>query len=109
MIWNPVSREWREGPSMNWPRSGFAAAVVQGQIMVTGGERIDIQPAQLMPAMEIFAPGAEGWATGPEPPVLFHGSTGASANGEFIITGGSDEAGSLSENRATQIYTPAPP
>ena len=37
LIWNPVTREWREGPPMNHRRAGLAAKVIQGQIMVVGG------------------------------------------------------------------------
>jgi hypothetical protein len=106
MIWNPVTREWREGPPLNFARSGFAASVVHGQIMVTGGEAIHTVPAQLVPGMEVFAPGAANWVAGPEPDVTIHGVTGASANGWFILTAGSNVAASTSQNRATQIYQP---
>jgi N-acetylneuraminic acid mutarotase len=107
LIWNPVTQEWREGPSLFYARSGFSAAVVQGQILVTAGERIDLMPAQLIPSLEVFAPGSDGWVQGPSPPILVHGTTGASVNGRLVITAGSDIAGSLSDNRATQIYEPA--
>jgi N-acetylneuraminic acid mutarotase len=106
MIWNPVSRQWREGPDMFYPRSGFAAVVAQGQIMVAGGERIDSFPGQLIVTMEIYAPGAETWAEGPQPPVAVHGTTGSTVDGQLVLTAGSDIAGSLSLNRATQIYSP---
>ena len=102
-IWNPVGEAWRSGPSMLLARSGLAARVVQGQIMVAGGERIDSVPAQLITTMEIFAPGADGWVPGSQPPVAVHGVSGASLNGEFIKVGGSDIAGSTSLNTATQI------
>jgi len=105
VIWNPVTQEWREGPPMLYSRSGFAAGVVGGQIVVAGGERIDIVPPQLIPTLEVFAPGAESWVPGPVPPVVVHGASGAVVNDQFILTAGSDEAGSLSTNRATQVLT----
>jgi len=108
-IWNPVSRSWRAGPPMHYPRSGFAARVVQGQIMVTGGERLDAVPFQLVPTMEVMAPGADAWAPGPQPPIAVHGTSGAAVDGEFLLIGGSDVAGSTSQNRAVQIYAPGPP
>jgi hypothetical protein len=107
LIWNPVSREWRAGPSLQFPRSGFAARVVQEQIMVTGGERLDTVPFQLVPSMEIYAPGAANWVHGPRPPIAVHGTTGAVVGGEFVLIGGSDRAGTTSLNRATQVYRPA--
>ena len=103
LIWNPVSRVWREGPPMLFARSGFAAGVVRGQIVVTAGERIDIMPAQLIPTTEVFSPGAAGWVTGPAPPIAVHGTTGAVAGNRLILVAGSDVAASLSTNRATQI------
>jgi hypothetical protein len=108
-IWNPVTRAWRAGPSMQFARAGFAARVVQGQIMVTGGERTELVPFQLVPSMEVFAPGAAGWVPGPTPPIAVHGTTGAEIGGEFILVGGSTVAGTTSSNRATQIYAPAEP
>ncbi|RPH98342.1 MAG: hypothetical protein EHM68_04825 [Lysobacterales bacterium] len=108
-IWNPVTRAWRVGPSLQFARAGFAARVVQGQIMVTGGERTELVPFQLVPSMEIFAPGAAGWVPGPPPPIAVHGTTGAAVGGEFILVAGSTVAGTTSSNRATQIYSPAEP
>ncbi len=109
LIWNPVTRAWRDGPPLNHARAGLAARVVQGQIMVAGGEVIDTMPGQVIPSLEVFAPGAEGWVLGPDPLVAVHGTTGAVVNGEFLLMGGSDIAGELSQNRATQIFTPARP
>ncbi len=105
-VWSPVSRKWRTGPPMNGIRSGFAAKVVQGQIMVAGGEVISI-PAELVRSFEVFAPGADSWVNGPIPPVAVHGVTGAVINGEFVLVGGSNIAGRRSQNRATQLFAPA--
>jgi hypothetical protein len=103
LIWNPVSQTWREGPSMTYARSGFAAGVVKGQIVVAGGERIDIAPPQLIATAEVYAPGAAEWAAAPVPPIVVHGASGAVVDDRFVLTAGSDVAGALSENRATQI------
>jgi hypothetical protein len=103
LIWNPVNQTWREGPSMRFARSAFAAGVVKGQIVVAAGERIDIIPPQLISTAEVFAPGAADWAAGPVPPIVVHGASGAVVDDRLVITAGSDEAGSLSSNRATQI------
>jgi hypothetical protein len=108
VIWNPVTREWREGPPMNDARSGFAARVVQGQIMVAGGERLDTFPFTLVPTVEVFAPGMDQWVLAPPLPTRVHGVTGAAVGGEFVLIGGSTDAGSFSQDRMTQIYAPAP-
>ena len=100
---DPESSRWEILTDMPNARSGFAAEVVKGQIVVLGGERIDILPPQLIATAEVFAPGAEGWAAGPVSPIVVHGATGAVVDDRLILTAGSDEAGSLSTNRATQI------
>jgi hypothetical protein len=109
LIWNPVSQEWREGPAMLFARSGFAAGVMNGQIVVAGGERIDTLPPQLIGTVEVFAPGAVSWVGGPVPPIVVHGTSGAVVNDQLVLTAGSDEAASLSTNRATQILQFDPP
>jgi len=109
LIWNPVTRAWREGPPMNEARAGFAARVVQGQIIVSDGEQLDASPPRLTTSLEVFAPGANSWVMGLASPVAVHGTTGAVVNGKFVLTGGSDIAGDFSANRATQVFTPATP
>ena len=109
VIWNPVSQQWRDGPAMRFARSGFAAEVVGGQIVVAVGERIDSMSPQLIQTLEVFAPGAESWVLGPPPPISVHGTTGAAVNDQFVLTAGSDIAASLSTNRATQILEFARP
>ena len=94
---------------MNHARSGFAARVVQGQIMVAGGEINDFGAFNLARSLEVFAPGAENWVFGLSSPVSVHGVTGAVVNGEFVLHGGSDIPGDTSDNRATQVLTPATP
>jgi hypothetical protein len=105
LIWNPVTLEWRDGPPLIFPRAGFAAKVVQGQIFVVGGEVLD--SLSLVRTTEVFAPGADAWVLGQSPPVAVHGTTGSSLNGNFVLTAGSEIAGRLGENRATQIFLPA--
>jgi len=107
LIWNPVTQEWRAGPPLNHARAGHAARVVQGQIIVTGGEVIEAMGLTL--SLEVFAPGADSWVLGTRPPVVVHGTTGAAVNGEFVLVAGSDIAGQTSQNRATQVLTPAAP
>jgi hypothetical protein len=104
-IWNPVSREWRAGPPMNHARGGHAAGLVQGQIIVVGGEVFEIPG--LTWTLEVFAPGADSWVFGPSSPVSVHGTTGAVVNGELVLIAGSDIAGEVSRNRATQVLRPA--
>ena len=92
---------------MNDARGGHAAGLVQGQIIVVGGELFEIPG--LTWTLEVFAPGAVSWEFGPSSPVTVHGTTGAVVNGELVLISGSDIAGQTSQNRATQVFTPATP
>jgi len=77
--------------------------------MVVGGEVIDARPFQVTASMEVFAPGADSCVFGVAPPVPVHGTTGAVINGQLGLPGGSDIAGDTSQNKATQVFTPALP
>jgi hypothetical protein len=105
-IWNPVTHEWRAGPSMFHPRSGYAARVVQGQIMVAGGETIEGVDFNMVESMEIYAPGNAGWVFGNPPPIAVHGTSGASSGGQFIVIGGSNDAGSTNPIGPVQTFVP---
>ena len=103
-IYNPIRREWRNGPALNQARSGFAAAVVQGQLMVAGGESLD--PLTVFASAEILAPGADEWVMAPPMPSAIHGADGAVVDGELIVLGGSTIPGSGEGSGLVQIYSP---
>lgn len=104
-IFNPVTQEWRDGPPMLEARSGHAARVVNGQIMVAGGEII-FTGRRVIHSFEVFAPGAQGWALGPNLPRAVHGVQGASAQGRFVLLGGGEVAGSANGTQSVQVYIP---
>lgn len=93
-IYDPASETWRAGPSINGLHSGFAAAVVDDQIVIGGGEIVDTFPVTLNPTTEIYAAGSDAWVLGPNLPVAVHGTAGAAINGEFYVVSGSTTAGS---------------
>ena len=86
-------------------RSGHAARIVNGQIMVAGGE-IVFSGRRVIHSFEVFAPGAQGWALGPNLPRAVHGAQGASAQGRFILLGGGEIAGSANGSNFVQVYVP---
>jgi len=108
-IWNPVTRAWRAGPALQFARAGFAARVVQGQIMVTGGERTELVPLPAGALDGDIRPGRRGLGAGSATAIAVHGHDGAVVGGAFILVAGSTVAGTTSTNRATQIYAPAEP
>ena len=92
-IYDPVLARWRAGPPLNRARGGFAAAVVEGHLVVAGGELLS-GGARLERSVEVLAPGADAWRFAPEMPVALHGVGGAAALGRFWLLGGSTIAGS---------------
>lgn len=104
-IYDPASDTWRAGPPMREARSGFAAAVVDHQIVVAGGEQV-APDLVLIEGMEMIAAGADTWERGPDLPIGVHGVGGAVHAGRFHALGGSVQAGVASNPGVVQIYTP---
>lgn len=107
-IFDPVTGVWRPGPSLSHGHSGFAAAVVQGQIMVAGGEHpgATLDLWTLEPSLEVYSARAGHWRPGPAVPVPVHGVGGAALNGRFYLLGGSTLPGGADNPGIIQIYDP---
>ncbi len=91
-IYDPVSGNWRPGPFMSRVRGGFAAAVVEDQILVGGGEVVT-GTARVEPSVEVYTAGGAGWRFGPALPVPVHGVPGASVGGRIYVISGARQAG----------------
>ncbi len=91
-IFDPVSETWRNGPSINRARGGFAAAVVGEQLIIAGGEIVN-GGLRLEASSEVFIAGGEAWQFGPDLPVPVHGTAGAGVGNTFFVVGGSTLAG----------------
>jgi hypothetical protein len=94
-IYDPISETWRTGPSINGLRGGFAAAVVDDQIVIGGGEIVETFPVTLNPTSEVYTAGNDAWVYGPNLPIPVHGTAGAAINGEFYLVSGSVVGGSM--------------
>jgi hypothetical protein len=92
-IYDPVREQWRAGPPINRGRGGFAAAVVDNQLVIGGGEVV-FGTVRLEPTTEVIAAGESVWRLGPNLALGVHGVPGAALNGRFYVIGGSTAAGS---------------
>jgi N-acetylneuraminic acid mutarotase len=92
-IYNPVTEQWRAGPPVQIGRGGFAAAVVDDQIIIGGGE-ILAAPLRTEQTVEIYTAGGDRWNFGPNLPVSVHGTAAAAIGGRFYLVSGSTIAGS---------------
>ena len=104
-IYDPSGNTWREGPPLNVARAGFAAAVVNGHIVVAGGEVV-LNGSETLASMEILAPSDSTWQFGADLPVPIHGVGGAAFENKFLLLGGSVRAGAIENEGTVQIYTP---
>ena len=103
-IFDPVSETWRSGPSMRRAHSGFAAAVVDHQLIVAGGE--NLRTLSVIPDLEIIAPGESAWTFGPPLPDPQHGFQAVAHDGKFWAIGGSSIAAQGGSRGLVQVYTP---
>jgi hypothetical protein len=102
-IYNPTTNSWRPGPSLNVARAGFAAAVVDGQLMAAGGEVI-MNGSETLDSLEILAANSPSWQFGPKLLTPIHGVGGAAFDHNFLLLGGSLKAAAIENEGQVQIY-----
>ena len=104
-LYDPATGTWSKTGSLNTPRGGFTATLLQnGEVLVAGG--IDNAGASLDTA-EIYDPIKGTWRyTGSFPgPRFWHAATRL-ADGKVLIVGGSNDADFLSAIGGASVYDP---
>jgi N-acetylneuraminic acid mutarotase len=83
--YDPTNDRWEERASMPTARSGIAAAALNGQIFVFGGEA----PSETFSNVEAYDPGTNEWSVYARMPTARHG-LGAVVVGRsiYVIAGG---------------------
>ncbi|MDZ4813764.1 MAG: hypothetical protein SGI99_14295, partial [Pseudomonadota bacterium] len=102
-VFDPASETWREGPALQFPRAGFAAATTTTQIIVSGGEMI-INGNFARNETEAIAAGENAWSNLPALPIAMHGLGGVTNGNAFYALGGSTLAGGIRNRGEVQIY-----
>jgi hypothetical protein len=110
-VYDPGTDTWREGPPLPEATSGAAEGVLDGRILISGGENpgqgggvID-RHWQLDTTLGDDA----AWAPLSPPPLAVHGAHGATVDGRFLIMGGATRQGAFSRfswTDANQMYLP---
>ncbi len=100
-IFDPVTGNSRNGPPMNTPRSGFAASVVNGRIVVTGGE--NAAPPRVINNTEAYDPAIGGWQSIADLPIAVHGVSGVAFDDDFYVMLGSVLLGGIQNISQVQI------
>ncbi len=99
--YNPATDSWARRPPLPTARSGIAAAVLDGEILVFGGESTE----GTFDEVEAYNPRSDRWSKLPSMPTARHGLGAAALSGHvYVISGGPTPGGSYSS--ANEIYTP---
>jgi len=87
------------------PRRGVAAAtaagVVNGKIVVVGGERTD----GVFDNHEVYDPVTNAWGVEAPMPTARHGLAAVTANGKIYVIGGGPKQG-LAQTNVVEVWTP---
>ncbi len=97
-IYDPAMDRWEPGPELPAPTSGAAEGVVDGVILVFGGEEASLLRGGVFDRhwMLDTRAAAPGWQPAPPPPLAVHGADGAVFQGTMVIAGGASRHGALS-------------
>lgn len=105
-VFDPVTGTSRTAPAMFSPRSGFAAAVVGGQILVAGGESLlPAAPGYLVESVEVYSPDNQSWRPVTDLPIAVHGGPGVPFDGDFYVVLGSQLAGGINNPAHVQVLS----
>lgn len=82
--------EWTQRTSIPTARGGMAGGVVDGRIIVVGGEGAP-GPSGVFTQVEIYDPATDSWSDAGDMPYPRHGMGAAGHDGTLYVPGGADE------------------
>lgn len=103
-VYDPVMGTWRAGPSLMEARSGFGAVVVDGSIVVAGGEVFS--PDEALTSVEMLEPADDQWATIEPLPHGLHGNPLVAIDTAVYLPGGSIRAAAVDNDGLTYRLLP---
>ena len=83
---NPASGTWDDLPDMPTPRGSYGAAVIDGRIVVVGGE----EPTRVLATVEMYDTTNKKWTTLPPINTPVHGQVVAAVGSTIYCIGGAD-------------------
>jgi N-acetylneuraminic acid mutarotase len=106
-VWelDPAASAFIPRRSMETPRAGCAAAVLDGRIFVAGGEGNPDDVSGVFAQLEVYDPSDDTWSQLPPMPTPRHGTGAAAVDGMLIIPGGADVA-AFSAVDVVEAYVP---
>jgi N-acetylneuraminic acid mutarotase len=83
---DPVSGKWEKLTNMPTPRGSYGAALIDGRIVVVGGE----EPTQVLGTVEMYDISNAKWTTLPSIKTPVHGEAVATIGSTVYVIGGAD-------------------
>lgn len=101
LLYDPVSGEWREGPSLPEARHHASATVLEGAVVIAGGaESLSGHPWEPKDEVWRWQPGDDDWEAMPSLPEARWGHRLVEHDGRLYLVGGYGETG------RTWVYHP---
>ena len=100
--YDPATDTWSELSPMPTARSGIAAALLDGQIYVIGGE----SPRGAFTQVEAYDPAANRWSQGAPLPQGRHGTGAVTAGGALYLPAGGAVNGGSQPTDTLWVFTP---
>jgi len=91
--YDPTTGMWTPRRDMLTARAGCAAGVVDGNIIVAGGEGSAVDPNGVFPQTESYDPDSDEWTTLSDMRTPRHGTGGAGYSGRLYVPGGATRQG----------------
>src|SRR5207248_10612082 len=101
-VYEPQTGQWSTQPPMPTARSGLAAAMVDNELLVFGGE--DVLDFVVHAEVEVYNPATNSWRQLPNMPAGRHGIWASAIGNKIYIPGGGVGPGGSASN-TNQIYT----
>jgi N-acetylneuraminic acid mutarotase len=90
--YDPVGDSWTPRQPMPTARGGMAAGVVDGKVIVVGGEG-NTNQSGVFPQAEMYDPQANEWTSLPDMLTPRHGTSAAGSQGKLYVPGGATQQG----------------
>ena len=89
-VWRQDAGGWTPRAAMPTARGGIASGVVNGLIVVVGGEGNGDAASGVFPQTEVYDPAADRWSSLEDMPTPRHGMAAAAIGGDLYVPGGAD-------------------
>jgi N-acetylneuraminic acid mutarotase len=92
-VYDPALTSWSTRATMPTPRGGMASGVVDGRIVLVGGEGNTNASSGVFPEVEVYDPSLDSWSALPDMVTPRHGMGAVGYQGSLYVPGGATVQG----------------